>query len=67
MLRTYSYKVQDKKMAAMRKSFLAFVVMRKGNESLKLYIRNLVRREIMLCMNGSLHTNDRKYGEDAKQ
>ena len=53
-------------MAAMRKSLLAFSVMGKANESLKLYIRNLARREIMLCMNGSLHVSDRKYGEDAK-
>lgn len=36
----------------MRKSFLAFDVIGKPNESLKLYIRNLVLREIMLCMNG---------------
>jgi hypothetical protein len=35
----------------MRKSFLAFGVMGRANESLKLYIRNLVRREIVLCIN----------------
>ena len=53
-------------MAAMRKPLLAFGVTGKANESLKLYLRNLVRREIMLCMDGSLHVNDLKYGEDAK-
>jgi len=42
-------------MAAMRKSFLAFGVIGKVNESLKLYMRNLVRIEIILCMKGWLH------------
>jgi len=50
----------------MRKPFLAFGVNEKANESLKLYVLNTVRREIMLCMNGSLHVNYLKYGEDVK-